>query len=492
MLPTSVRSRKGEKMSYSKLLVPSAVLLVALGACREDVAPLDDPSAGVEPSERYFIAGMAAHHLCSGTFVVGRDHERDPEVVLEQDVARFPVFRWQEDFEYAVDVEARTATVSGPGFEPRTAKYNGDQGCTLLLPGEEDVRYEPVEVPRNIPDPARTPWPTGDVGAKEPLPDHASGEKLEAALDWAMEQPQNTRAFVVIHGGKIVGERYAEGFTQDTPQISWSQGKSITAALIGILVGEGHFAIDDPAPVAAWHGEGDPRSEIELQHLLRMSSGLDFENYGLDEESSWSVENEHFRIYFDALDVFEHAVDQPLEIPPGSRFRYRNSDPLTLGRIVRETVEARGENYLTFPQRALFDRIGARNFVLETDPYGNFIMTGYDFGSAWDWARFGLLHLRAGVWEGERILPEGWVELVSTPAPGDPERGYGGLFWLNRGGALDRLPEDAFWASGFMGQQTVVIPSRDVVIVRLGPSPGGYSEYANEAYGRVLDAIGGE
>lgn len=220
-----------------------------------------------------------------------------------------------------------------------------------------------------------------------------------------------------------------------------------------------------------------------------MSSGLDFKNYGLDQDNSWSLENEHFRIYFDALNVFEHAVNQPLEIPPGSEFRYRNSDPLTLGRILRQIVEGEGEAYLTFPQRALFDRIGARNYVLETDPYGNFIMTGYDFGSAWDWLRFGLLHLWDGVWEGERILPEGWVDFVRTPAPGAAENNYGGLFWLNRGGAMDRVPEDAFWAAGFMGQTTMIIPSRDMVIVRLGPSPGDYGAYLNEVVGRILEAI---
>ena len=116
-------------------------------------------------------------------------------------------------------------------------------------------------------------------------------------------------------------------------------------------------------------------------------------------------------------------------------------------------------------------------------------MTGYDYGSAWDWARFGLLHLWDGVFEGDRILPEGWVEFISTPAPGDPSNGYGGLFWLNRGGSMDRVPEDAFWLAGFMGQLTVVIPSRDMVVVRLGPSPRGSNGYVNEFIGRVLDAI---
>jgi CubicO group peptidase (beta-lactamase class C family) len=441
---------------------------------------------------RGFQAAMAAHHLCSGVFVVGRDFERTPEQVLREDIERFPVFQWQADFDYEVDHEAKTARVWGPGVSERVARYHWDQGCTILPEGEAEVFFEPSAAASSLPEASTQAWPTGDNGAHhDPLPPDVDAEALEAALEWAMARAaQNTRALVVTYQGKILGERYAPGFTKNTPQISWSQGKSITAALIGVLVQQGAFEVEDPAPVVEWQSPDDPRRQIQILHLLRMSSGLDFENWGLDGEDSWTEANEHFRIYFDAIDVFEHAIDQPLEIPPDSEFRYRNSDPLTLGRIVRETVEARGESYLTFPRRALFDRIGARDYVLETDAWGNFIMTGYDYGSAYDWTRFGLLHLWDGVWEGERILPEGWVDLIKTPAPGDPNEGYGGLFWLNRGGRYDRVPKDAFWAAGFMGQTTMVIPSSEMVIVRLGPSPSGFDPYFNEVAGRVLEAVG--
>ena len=427
---------------------------------------------------------MSAHHLCSGVFVVGRDLARSPEVVIEHDIKRFDFFQWGDDFEYAVDMEKKTARVwvaSGPSW---TAQYNGDQGCTILPQGASDVFFEPMKLPSKLPDAERQDWPTGDAGA------HALVPEIDDALDWAMAQKkQYTRALVVVHKGKIIGERYAEGFSKNTPQISWSQGKSITSALIGILVHQGELSVDDRAPVSEWHGEGDPRRAIHVKHLLRMSSGLDFKNYGIDNPNSWTTENEHFRIYHDAINIFEHAVDQPLEIPPDSQFRYRNSDPLTLGRIIRQIVEARGDSYLAFPREALFDKIGARDYVLETDAYGNFIMTGYDYGSAMDWTRFGLLHLWDGVWEGERLLPEDWIDFITEPAPGDPSKGYGGLFWLNRGGALDRVPEDAYWASGFMGQRTTIIPSRDMVVVRLGPSPEGFSDYINEFIGRVLETV---
>ena len=437
---------------------------------------------------RTHAAAMAAHHLCSGMFVVGRDYRRTPQQVLTEDIARFPVFGWQDDFEYEVDEQAKTAKVWAAGIDPQKARYNGDQGCAILPRGSDRVFFKPVPIPRDVPDPAAHPWPTGDVGAHATFPE-VDQMKLDAALDWAMDQPQNTRALVVTYRGRIIGERYAPGFTRNTPQISWSQGKSITSALIGVLIQQGEFHWEDRAPVPEWDTPNDPRRRIKIRHLLRMSSGLDFANLGLDHDDSWRPANEHFRIYFDAIDVFAHTVHQPSEIPPGSQFRYRNSDPLTLGRIIRQTVERRGENYLSFPQRALFDKIGARNYFLETDPYGNFIMTGYDFGSAWDWTRFGLLHLWDGVWEEERILPEGWVDLITTPAPGDPKRGYGGQFSLNRGGAFDRVPLDAYRAAGLMGQTTMIIPSRNVVVVRLGPSPGGFDEYFNEWVGQVLGAI---
>ena len=292
-----------------------------------------------------------------------------------------------------------------------------------------------------------------------------------------------------MYRGKIVGERYAPGWTAETPQISWSAGKSITAALVGILVGRGELRVDDPAPVKEWRGPGDPRGDIRVRDLLHMSSGLDFTNLGLNGPESFTRANKHMRVYFDGLDVFEHTVNQPLRVAPNVEWRYQNSDPLTLGRIVRDTVRARGEEYLTFPQRALFDRIGARHVVLETDAWGNFIMTGFDYASARDWARFGLLHLWDGVWEGQRILPEGWVRFVSSPAPADKSRGYGGLFWLNRGGAWKDVPEDAFMASGHMGQYAMVIPSRDVVVVRMGPSPAGSSGYFSELVSRILRGL---
>ena len=484
-------------MRTHRLIPVTTMLLLSMAS------PADGQSNEVEyidPVEvRTNKAGMAAHHICSGMFVVGRDYERIASQVVAQDIRRFEIFDWQDDFEYEVNWGSRTASVWGDDIPRQSAEYNGDQGCTILPEGFDDVTFEPVVVPRRIPDPSTTMWPMGDMGAyHETMPREVDESKLNYALDWVMGQEEhNTRALVVVYKGKIIGERYASGFSRNTPQISWSQGKSVASALVGAAMESDHLQVglDDPAPVAAWHKGDDPRREIQMRDLLQMSSGLDFLNWGLGQSQSWTDENEHFRIYFEGRDVYTHAIEQPMDLGHGEQMRYRNSDPLTLSFILKQAAEARGEEWLTYPQRLLFDRIGARNFVLETDAWGNFIITGYDYGSAWDWVRFGLLHLWDGVWPSsrggpsDRILPKGWVDFVRSPSPGEGGQNYGGLFWLNLGESLPRAPSDTYYAAGFMGQYTAIIPSYDMVIVRLGPSPGNTTQFLSDIIGEITGAI---
>ena len=256
-------------------------------------------------------------------------------------------------------------------------------------------------------------------------------------------------------------------------------GKSLTGTLAGRLIQDGRLKMTGPAPVPEWQAPGDPRRGIRMEDLFRMSSGLDFTLYEVMEQTPQgtyrisSAYPDHYYVYPCALDVFRYAVSRRLRFPPGTVGRYRNCDPLTLGYLVRRAVEARGEEYFTFPQRALFDRIGIRRMVLDTDPYGNFILSGYEYGTVRDWARIGLLYLQGGVWQGERLLPEEFVEFVRTPAPGwfneegEPsESRYGAMWWLNTTGNFD-APADAFYAAGAGGQNTLVIPSRDLVVARL-------------------------
>jgi CubicO group peptidase (beta-lactamase class C family) len=275
-------------------------------------------------------------------------------------------------------------------------------------------------------------------------------------------------------------------------------GKSLTATLVGLLIEEGALELWAPAPVPEWHAvPGDPRAAIRVADLLRMSSGLFFTHASDSAErlarSYVAGHPDHSLGYAAPIDVFQLSISRPLEHPPATVGRYRNCDPLTLGYLVKRIVEGRGESYLRWPQRALFDRIGVRRQVLETDVYGGFILTGFDYGTARGWARLGMLWLEDGVWRGERLLPEGFVEFTRTPAPGWPEDVYGGLFWLDH----EALPQGSFSMRGAAGQEVAIVPSHHLVLVRMGHSAGwpltgsarAQEERRDRAYSLVLEAI---
>jgi CubicO group peptidase (beta-lactamase class C family) len=302
-----------------------------------------------------------------------------------------------------------------------------------------------------------------------------------------------TAAFVVLHKGRIVGERYMDGITKDTQLESWSMGKSIVSTLFGLLVKEGVYKLDQPAPVPEWQGAGDPRAKIRTTDLLRMSSGLRFIATQDPDYTPDKGYPDHFYIYTGAVNTFDYVAHQPVQFPPNTEGRYRNSDPLSLMYLAKIAVTKRGEEFLTWPQRALFDRIGIRRQVLETDPWGNFLLTGYDYGTARNWARLGQLYLQDGVWQGTRLLPEGWAKFVSTPAPAWKRPVYGGLFWVNGDGGWN-IPRDAYFMSGAGGQNTFVIPSHQLVVVRMGHARGqGPARKAtNEALRLLVEAVRGQ
>jgi CubicO group peptidase (beta-lactamase class C family) len=349
----------------------------------------------------------------------------------------------------------------------REAKLYGDQGCIIHQPGRDTVYFKPVPVTSALPPAASTAWPMGDVLPNTPLPAEIDTVKLRSAVDAAFANPQSfTTAFLVTYKGRIVAERYGNGANRDMQLESWSMGKSIVGTLIGLLVQQGVVKLEDPAPVPEWHKTpDDPRAKIRVIDLMRMSSGLRFSRGSPEDIPGY---HDHDLGYTGAIDAFWWATTRPLQFEPNTFGRYLNCDPLTLGMIIRDAVRARGEEYLTFPQRALFDRIGIRRQVLETDPYGNFLLNGYDYGTARNWARLGMLYLNDGVWQGKRLLPEGWTKFVSTPAPAWKDSSYGAMVWVNARGAWPELARDAFAFRGAGLQDVYVIPSRDLVIVRMG------------------------
>ncbi len=475
------------------LLATIAAARCAPPAPKENAENADTrPGADVPyaPSVTPASLGMAGYAkvLCSAVFVSGRKLEDAKEV---SGYFLVPEAEREHITDISVDHDRKSVRVTLRDLLMREARYFGDQGCVIIPEGEDGVFFEPTKVTTTLPDPSTQEWPMGDVSPAS-LPDGVDKEKLDASVALAFQDPKSlTAAFVVVYKGQIVAERYGQDAHRDMQLESWSMGKSITATLIGLLIEEGALALDQPAPVPAWQGEDDPRKAITVRHLLNMSSGLHFVAPRDPDYSEDKGYPDHMFIYTGAVDAFEFSYSKPLQFPPGTEGRYRNSDPLTLGYLVKKIVTERGESYLTFPQRALFDRIGIRKQVLETDPYGNFLLTGYDYGTARNWARLGILYLRDGVWLGERLLPKGFAKFVSTPAPGWKEPVYGGLFWVNGKGDYS-LPKEAYYMAGAGGQTTFVVPSHDLVIVRMGHFRGDGEDMRNnlnKALRGILEAV---
>jgi len=426
--------------------------------------------------------GFTAKMLCSCVFVSGRE----PESVWSHELTLPRSYR----IKAKIDYEDKSVTASLPGlvrFE-RRAIYREGLGCTLVMDAaEEKIRKQAAPDLTPLP-PEREdlPWPKGDRLPTMELPSQINVQKLELALDEAFsepdpERPRRTRAVVVVYEGRIIAERYAPGFSKDTRLLGWSMTKSVTSALVGILVGRGKLNIHDPAPVPEWKNSGDPRGAITLDQLLRMSSGLEF----LEEYES-NPASDAGKMFYTAGDMAVYAAAKPLEAPPDTRFSYSSGTTMILARIIRDSTGGSYADYLSFPRRALFDRIGMRSAIIEPDASGTLAGAGYMWATARDWARFGLLYLNDGVWEGERILPPGWVKYSSTPTPNAPaHRQYGAQFWLNTGGEgrwLPGLPTDLYSARGHDGQFVTIIPSRDLVVVRLGLTFKHLENWDHEAF----------
>ena len=452
----------------------------------------------------FYLLSGPAKRFCSGIWVSERDRTEalyGSVLHTEEQVRDYEEGRLAFD----IDEERRIVTASQDGVEAR-ARHFGDQGCVILPDDTDGVFFTPRKVTSTLPDTGSTPWPMGDMLPDGPLPEDVNGELLDQAVETFFTEGDNRAAFLVVHQGRILAEDYGPGIHQDTQLESWSMAKSMTATLIGRLVQMGHLEIWQPAPVPEWQNSpGDPRAQIRIADLLRMSSGLRFSNTDATPEQMAASfipgQVDHRMGYVAPIDAFQFSVSRDAEFPPNTVGRYRNSDPWTLGYIVKRTVENElGEEYLSWPQRALFDKIGIRRFIMETDPYGNFLLTGYNYGTARNWARLGLLYLHRGMWSGERLLTEEFVDFVSSPAPAWEEPYYGGLFWLNtadeegRGGRIPTLPPDAYNASGAGNQSTYIVPSRDlVIVVQSHRSPAAHapdrSEREREALGLVVKAV---
>ena len=360
-----------------------------------------------------------------------------------------------------------------PNGPTLVARYYGSQGCITLPAAADTVYFNPVQVSSALPDPSTQAWPMGDMVSADP-PVGYSPDQVSQAVAAAFQPQAYTAAFVVTYKGRIIGERYMDGIGATTPLESWSMGKSVTATMMGVLMKQGAYQLDEPAPIPEWQSPGDPRQQIKISDIMRMSSGLRIKAPDDPDFDPNGTYPDHKYFYTGRINAFNYAATRPQQWPPNMVGRYRNTDPVLANYLIRLAVEKRGEEYLSFPQRQLFDKIGIRSMVMETDPYGNFLTQGYDYMSARDWARLGNLYLQDGVWNGERILPEGFVDFVRSVAPAWAADGrpiYGGFFWLNTTGAF-AVPTTAYYMLGAGGQLVLIVPSHDLVVVRLGFDKG--------------------
>lgn len=436
-------------------------------------ASLELRTSSVPPpgnSLEHHAAGFAKV-LCSAVFVTGLS----PDFAAENIGYFTAPYDERAKMKWRVDREHKSVHVTLPNGVTRTAKFVGDLGCLTLPPGEKTPFFEPPNIEARLPNPATTNWPMGDVLPKRGFPAALNTKLVAEAVDAAFEpQEALTAAYIVTWKGRIIGERYRDGITMHTPLESWSMGKSLTATLMGTLIKDGEYSLEQSAPIPEWQNNNDPRKNIRIADILHMSSGLRFrapQDPNYDQASGYP---DHLYVYTGTGNSFEWAATRPLQWQPNTVGRYRNSDPVLANYLIRLAVEKRGEDYHSFPQRVLFDKLGMHNMVLETDPYGNFLLQGYEFGAARDWSRLGNLYLQDGVWNGKRLLPKGFVDFVSTLAPAwvaDGRPIYGGFFWIN-GTSLFPIPKDAYYMAGAGGQYTIIIPSHDLVVVRMGHYKG--------------------
>ncbi|MDH4057256.1 MAG: beta-lactamase family protein [Cyclobacteriaceae bacterium] len=447
-------------MSIRKLFTRSLLILLLIGL-----------TSGVYYAWNAFpiITGYGAKNLCSCVLLAGRSTDD----VIKNELGSFMLSLGS----YELNVEDSSATATVFGLAKRKAIYRKGFGCTLVNEiTEGELRAQLWRIPsKPTANQDTIPWPSGNK-----LPDSINLygydlDLLNKTVTSAFEEPgeeknRRTRAILIVHDGQIIAEKYADGFDVNTRLTGWSMAKSLTNALIGILVKEGKLGLNDPAPIEEW--KSDERNSITINNLMQASSGLKWnEFYGGPSDAT--------NMLFRKKNAGAFASEVPLENPPGEIFYYSSGTTNILSLIIRQTL---GDNkYHPFPYEMLFHKIGMNSMVMEPDPGGTFVGSSFAFAPARDWARFGLLYLNDGYWLGERILPEGWVDYTIAPAKGAKRGEYGAQFWLNAGDPNDVInktypdvPSDLFWADGFEGQNVFVLPSKNLVVVKLSLSTGNY------------------
>lgn len=436
--------------------------------------------------------GVQAVLMCNGLFT----SERTLEQVFAQELAylREPVGT-VDGGEYVIDNNLQAVAIGGADSGPVvSAAFREGIGCIVMPPDQTfaDIDLLPaLHLPYPDGDPATIAWPNGDLVEARPLPANVDASLLQAASDWSFDREspeQVTLSLMVIHKGDIIHERYAPGVNMKTRTRTWSTAKSIAATLFGMLVDQGRMELDSPLgfewlPKFA-STEPDPRSAITLRHVLNMSSGLfPVDSFQLEYATGSGLS------YWAGASSLNGARNRGLVHEPGTFWDYENYDTLLAVYAMKLTLGDE-KTYHEFPRRALLDKIGMRNTLVSADRFHDFILSSQVYTNARDLARFGLLYAQNGMWDGERLISQDWIDFVRTPAPATTARGnfYGGQWWLVPDDRTD-VPKDAYATSGNRGQYVIVVPSHDLVIVRRGLDYGKQGFNRWDLTREVLKAI---
>ncbi len=410
------------------------------------------------------ISGYNAKQMCTCVFVSGRD----PKDIDTSDLGWFPL----NIATNKVNFQDSSVTSAVWGFATKKAVYRKRIGCTLINDiNEKQLRLQSFEIPEPPHQNSDTiGWPAGDK-IVDTFPSTINKNKLDAAVSNAFTEPypgkkQRTRAVIILYSGQIIAEKYAPGLNKNTKMYGWSMAKSFTAALIGVLVQQGKLNVMQPAPVAEWSNLKDPRHSITVENLLQQTSGLDFKE---DYTKASDVTN----MLYKKDDMAAYAASHSLAHEPGTQFNYSSGNSNILSHIIRQVV---GEKeYASFPFTSLFYKIGMYHTSFEPDASATYVGSSYINATARDYARFGLLYYNDGIWNGERILPVNWIKQTQTSSSANTLKNYGYQFWLNgfdkknpSQKAFPDVPSDMFYCDGFAYENIYIIPSKKLVVVRLG------------------------
>ncbi len=397
------------------------------------------------------ISGFSAKSMASGHFI---DH-RSQEMIEkgDNDIKLVDLAKNQ------IDENGKFATASVYGLKERKAIYREGLGATLI--NDDFDISKPYEIPKRTKLNTNLPFPYGNNEPKDTVfsdIDYAKLEKAVAnAFDMKGEKNKRTRSVLVIYKDKIIAEKYDTGFDKNSKILGWSMTKSITATIYGILQKQGKIDILKPAPIAEW--ANDERAKITINDLLHMNSGLEW-------EEDYTKICDATKMLFQAEDMSQAQLQKPAQFTPNTHWNYSSGTSNLLSVILRKQFKTHQE-YLDFWYSALIDKIGMNSMVVETDMAGNYVGSSYSWATTRDWAKFGLLYLHKGNWNGEQLFDESWAKYVATPTNTSNGK-YGAHFWLNAGGYYPDAPRDLYSANGFQGQKVFILPSQDLVIVRMG------------------------